>query len=359
MTGVSNEHPSQNHDREFQDPVEAIKFHMEQKGLTQRDLIPLIGSRSKVSEVLSGTRSLTMPMARALHRHLGIAAEVLLKEPSIGNSESAPDIDWRRFPLSQMAKRGWIRDTGNLREDAEELVTELIKKAGYGHVAEALYRKNDHKRANAKTNPYALSAWCWRILARANERDRSQSYQPIPAPSELMTEVARLSPAVDGPLRAVAFLADKGIAVETERHLPGTHLDGAAMKSADGFPVIGLTLRYDRIDHFWHTLEHELAHVLFHLGDNRRSFMDDLGLEIADDKEVDADNRAREALIPADIWESSEVSDNPTPTAVFGLAHELGIHPGIVAGRYRYENQDYRRLSQFVGNGAVRNLFDL
>ena len=357
MTAARDEDPTQNHDREFQDPVEAIKFYMESQGLTQRDLIPMIGSRSKVSEVLSGTRSLTMPMARALHRHLGIPADALLKEPRVGSGEADLDIDWRRFPLSQMVKRKWVRNSSNPREDAKELVTELMEKAGYEHVAEALYRKNDHNRANAKTNPYALSAWCWRILAKANEKDWSQTCRPIQDRSELMSEVARLSPAVDGPLRAVAFLADKGIAVETERHLPGTHLDGAAMKSADGPRVIGLTLRYDRIDHFWYTLEHELAHVLFHFDHNRSSFVDDLGLEIADDKEVEADRKAREALIPADVWESSEVSDNPTPTAVFGLAHELGIHPGIVAGRYRYEKQDYRRLSQFVGNGAVRNLF--
>ena len=46
-----------------------------------RDLIPIIGSRSKVSEVLSGKREITMSMARALHKHLGISAETLLQEP--------------------------------------------------------------------------------------------------------------------------------------------------------------------------------------------------------------------------------------------------------------------------------------
>ena len=358
MTVARDDNPTQNLEREFQDPVEAIRFYMEAKDLTQRDLVPMIGSRSKVSEVLSGARSITMPMARALHRHLGIPADVLLKEAVVGSGESDPDIDWRRFPLSQMAKRDWIRDTGNLREDAKELVTELMKKAGDEQVATAFYRKNDHIRANAKTNPYALSAWCWRILAKANEKDWCQTRQPAQDRTELMTEVAKLSPAIDGPLRAVDFLAENSIAVEVERHLPGTYLDGAAMNLANGWSVIGLTLRYDRIDHFWYTLEHELAHVLFHLPHNRRGFVDDLGLEIADDKEVEADTEAKEALIPADVWKSSEVKDNPSPMAVFSLAHELGIHPGIVAGRYRYEHQDYRRLSQFVGNRAVRHLFE-
>ena len=61
------------------DPVAAIEFRMEQAGLSPRDLVPFIGSRAKVSEVLAGKRSITMPMARALHEHLGIPADVLLR----------------------------------------------------------------------------------------------------------------------------------------------------------------------------------------------------------------------------------------------------------------------------------------
>jgi HTH-type transcriptional regulator / antitoxin HigA len=64
----------------YPSPVAAIEFRMDQAGLTQRDLVPFIGSRAKVSEILSGKRQLTMPMARALHEHLGIPAEVLLQD---------------------------------------------------------------------------------------------------------------------------------------------------------------------------------------------------------------------------------------------------------------------------------------
>ena len=60
-------------------PLAAIEFRMEQANLRPRDLIPFIGSRAKVSEVLSGKRAITMPMARALHKHLGIPADVLLQ----------------------------------------------------------------------------------------------------------------------------------------------------------------------------------------------------------------------------------------------------------------------------------------
>ena len=59
-------------------PVAAIEFRMNQAGLTRRDLAPYIGSRAKVSEVLSGKRAISMSMARALHLHLGIPVEALL-----------------------------------------------------------------------------------------------------------------------------------------------------------------------------------------------------------------------------------------------------------------------------------------
>ena len=61
------------------DPVAAIKYHMEQKGLQPRDLVPYIGSRNRVYEVLNGKRPLTLRMVWRLHRGLGIPAESLIK----------------------------------------------------------------------------------------------------------------------------------------------------------------------------------------------------------------------------------------------------------------------------------------
>lgn len=63
------------------DPIEAIRFRMEQQGLEDRDLVPLIGSRSKVSEVLSRKRPLSLRMIRAIHESLGIPAELLIRRP--------------------------------------------------------------------------------------------------------------------------------------------------------------------------------------------------------------------------------------------------------------------------------------
>jgi HTH-type transcriptional regulator/antitoxin HigA len=68
------------------DPVAAIKYHMDQNGLAPRDLIPFIGSRNRVHEVLNRKRPLTLKMISRLHAGLGIPAESLIK---IGNAEAA------------------------------------------------------------------------------------------------------------------------------------------------------------------------------------------------------------------------------------------------------------------------------
>ncbi|MGE8104629.1 helix-turn-helix domain-containing protein [Allorhizobium sp. NPDC080224] len=65
------------------DPVEAIRFRMEQQGLTRKDLEPMIGPRNRVADVLNRKRSLSIDMIRKLHDRLGISAEVLIR-PSSG-----------------------------------------------------------------------------------------------------------------------------------------------------------------------------------------------------------------------------------------------------------------------------------
>lgn len=70
------------------DPIEAIRVRMEQKNLRQRDLIPMIGSRGRVSEVLNRKRPLTLPMIRRLSKGLGIRADVLIQEAPLRRRRS-------------------------------------------------------------------------------------------------------------------------------------------------------------------------------------------------------------------------------------------------------------------------------
>ena len=344
----------------FPDPISAIKFRMDQAGLTQRDLMPYIGSRSKVSEVLSGKRDLTLSMARALHQNLGIPADVLLQKPGADFDSTLEEIDPRRYPLKEMAKRGWIPQSSDLADRAKEEIRAMMEKAGGPETAAVpLYRKNGHRRLNAKADPYALRAWFWRVLGVANENPPQADYQSGTVTPEFMQEIAHLSVSEDGPRRAQERLAEHGIALVVELHLPRTHLDGAALRLASGRPVIGLTLRYDRIDNFWFSLMHELAHVGLHMDNGEdEPFIDDLSLNVTDPLENQADRHAQDALIPPEIWASSPVRERATVLAVYDLAQEVGVHPAVIAGRVRHERGNYRLLSQLVGSGKVRRQFE-
>ena len=75
IDGYETEH----HPMDPPDPIEAIKFRMEQRGLTRRDLEEIIGTRTRSAEVLSRKRGLSIAMIRRLHEHLGISAEVLIR----------------------------------------------------------------------------------------------------------------------------------------------------------------------------------------------------------------------------------------------------------------------------------------
>ena len=350
----------------YPSPIAAIEFRMEQAGLRPADLASFIGSRAKVSEVLSGKRAITMPMARALHEHLAIPADVLLQERDVDFDNLWADIEWSRFPVKSMAKLGWIPDRPDLAGRAEHVMRDLINRAGGLDVASAaLYRKNDHVRANAKMDAYALKAWCWQILARANEDLPKSDYERGTVTLDFLTKVARLSWSEDGPRLAKELLVKRGISLVIEKHLPRTYLDGVALRLGDGRPVIGLTLRYDRIDNFWFCLLHELAHVGRHMDNDRgEAFVDDFTLRKLegrreDPRETQADEWAEEALIPRSVWEASAVRDRPTTMAVMNLANALQVHPAIVAGRVRFERKNYRLLSQFVGTGEVRRQFGM
>lgn len=345
----------------YPSPLAAIEFRMEQGNLQPRDLIPFIGSRAKVSEVLSGKRAITMPMARALHKHLGIPADALLREPHIDLDNPFAGIEWRRFPVKAMAKLGWIPAASNLAENAEALIRALIDRAGGPEVANAaLCRTNDQMRTNAKMDAYALTAWCWQVLAMGNEHPPEADYEPGTVTPGFLEKVARLSGLEEGPKLARELLAEHGIALVIVPHLPRTHLDGAALRLADDRPAIGLTLRHDRIDAFWFCLLHELAHVGRHLDANAgNTFVDDQTLRGVegrreDPRETQADEWAQEALVPRSAWEASAACKRPTPMAVMSLARALQIHPAIIAGKIRHEQRNYRLLSQFVGTGEVR-----
>ncbi len=352
----------QMHRRELPDAIDAIRFRMEQMGLRQKDLVPHLGSASRVSEVLGGKRPLTLAMMRALNRELGIPAEVLLHSRGGQIPDEVVGLDWRRFPVWEMIKRKWLpaaSSASEARERAEEYMRPFLEPALREGLAAAHFRTGVAPDAPCETD-YALLAWLARVVAVA-EHEEAPPYHPGVVDEAFMAHLVQLSIYEEGPLLAKKFLQRSGIRFVVEPHLSRTKLDGAVLMTRRGNPIIALTLRHDRIDSFWFTLCHELGHVALHL-DGRREIVDlDVGGggdRAAGGIEAEADAFAESAIISPQVWAESGLARGRVGREdVAAVARELRVHPALVAGRVRRETGDYRRFDELLGRGAVRAAF--
>lgn len=334
------------------DPIEAILFRMAQMNLARKDLEPYIGSISKISEVLTRKRPLSLSMIRRLHSGLGIPADVLIGGAENGQTiiGEEPEMDYTKFPLKEMLERGCFGDfKGNaqrLRDYAEELTLKFMHGLLPKHSEPAFLRAPLHQRGTRDADWHALLAWrlCVIKKARANPAPREHKKGIITA--KWLKDLARLSAFEDGPRLAREQLGMAGITLVVEPHFKGTYLDGAAMLD-EGRPIVAMTLRHDRLDNFWFVLMHELAHVAKHLDEAHPLFTDNLDSPDEQDRiEREADEMAGEALIPQTVWEKAAARTSHQSKDVVTLAEKLCIHPAIVAGRVRHETKNFRLFAR-------------
>lgn len=344
------------------DPVEAILFRLDQAGLSRKDLIPLIGSASRVSEVLSGKRPLSLAMIRRLRDGLGIPADLLVgvgKEPvELIDEGTAPD--YSRFPLKEMQERGYFGaftgGAAKLKDYAEDLMRDFLKGLAPGRAEPVLLRAPLHQRGARAADGEALLAWRLCVLKKAQAIELPRQYKKGSITLRWLRELARLSTFAAGPKLASEYLARAGIALVIEPHFKGTYLDGAAMLNGDR-RIVALTLRHDRLDNFWFVLMHELAHIAKHLDAEHPFFADDLDSPALTDRaEHEADELASEALIPADQWARADARTSHSAQDVQALADKLGIHSSIVAGRLRHETKNFRLFAKQLGQGEPGRL---
>ena len=343
------------------DAIEAIKFRMEQLSLNQQALVPFIGSKSKVSEVLNKKRSLSLSMMRALHKGLGIPAEILLQEQGQNFPEEIPEIDWIRFPIHEMISLGWIPSRKNINGNEEEIMRKYIQNAGgMGMFSNLSFRISRSPIKRLRTDRYALMAWCLRIMELSEKHPLEKKYRPG---SINLSHLSKLSYFENGPLLVQEYLEKQGIQFFVVPHLKKTFLDGAVMILEENRPVIALTLRYDRIDNFWFCLLHELAHLMKHLVKGETNIIiDELepqqpNIRSKDTREKEADRIAQNALIPEESWKKVNLDSKDLAKEVVFLSEKLKIRPAIVAGRIRFEKNNYRILSQFIGREEVNKFF--
>lgn len=337
------------------DPIDAIMFRMEQRDLKPTDLVPYIGSRGKVSEVLSRKRPLTLSMIRSLEVGLGIPAKVLLNETDEFRNDK--DINWSRFPLKEMEKRGYFSEKLSNIEELGVVMKSFFAPVGSPNLVLGMLRKTSY-RSIRPMDKYALTAWSTRVASKAKANLPSTEYRAGLVNLEFMQTIAKISSKENGPILAQEFLREHGIQLIIEPPFKQTYLDGATLMHDKKHPVIGLTLRRDALDNFWFSLMHELAHISLHFNDGCSFFYDNLdSSDSIESKEAEADKLAREALVPESKWQVSPAKVFPSFMAARSLAKDLGIHIAIVAGKMRYEGGKYIYLNKIVNQEKVRIYF--
>ena len=334
------------------------------RGLSQRQLAEAIGlkeqqiQRYEAEEYASANLSRLAMVAKALCLNISEVAEFRTISPKLYVDAEKDDLAWDRFPVKEMYRRNWFEGfTGSLEEalaNTEELVRDFVK-GSLDKPVQAFARQR--VRSGGVVDWYALFAWHCRIIKLAKKREVRCKYKREAINGKWLSELAHISIKTDGPRKAIDYLRDSGIPLVIEPHLPQTHLDGAAFLLADGSPVVGITLRYDRIDNFWFVLFHELIHIMMHLlKEHIESIFDDLDID-AEGIEEEADRQAGEVLVPEDKWNTALARYLRSRDSIVDFAEELNVHPAIVAGKIRREAKNYIILADMVGQGEVRSQF--
>lgn len=337
------------------DPIEALLFRMEQQNLSPDDLVQYIGSRSKVSEVLSRKRQLSLNMIKALNTGLGIPAKVLLNQRGADIELSKYDM----FPIKEMLKRGYL---GVVESSNIELLKKRVEDF-FGIVSSsedifALLSRTYYVRSPKPMNPHYLFTWATQVIRKAKKVENVGLFRLEKITHDFMRSIIDLSDEDDGIAKAINLLKKNGIVVIVEPHFPYTYLDGAAIIIKDFNPIIGLTIRQDRLDNFWFTLIHELSHIVLHKNSGVSLFYDNVeSIDMNDKREMEADKLAIETMVPEKCWRKSPASILPSLNEAIKLAKELSIHPAIIAGKMRYENKFYSYLNSVIGQDEVRKKF--
>lgn len=331
-------------------------------GMSQTDLADRLGmkpqqiQRYEASNYAGANLERLIEVSKVLNVHItGLFEREDARKGAVFSWEDVSDVVWKQFPAREMAKRGWFEMPR--KADIFEKARDYFMQTAGPQFATAYHRKKMH--GGSVPNEYALLAWQARILERARELVDTHDPPDFILDDRWIADLVALTSRNDGPKRAQALLLSKGIALTTERHFSGTYLDGGAMLDHDGRPVIGLTLRYDRLDNFWFVLLHELGHVFLHLMEGiRYDFFDEEGTTENDKIEREADQFALDSLIPEGKWDECLSRFALSEEAVQIDAKNLGIDASIIAGRIRKERRDYTILTGLVGQGQVASQFE-
>jgi len=346
-------------------PGEFILEELEARGWSQIELAEIIGCHpTVVNQWIKGKRALTAQTAKQLGDAFGMSAQWWINHQTYYDLWKAEEADsdiakrarvYAYGPIKDLTRRQWLESSANIEVLEERLlnfycVKSLDEKPQLGHAA--------RKSTQGELMPVQL-AWMFRAkhLAKCITANRfsDQSFKDaLHSLRSLManSEDIRLIPKV---------LAQFGIKfVVIEPLTIGSGIDGVTLWQ-DEWPIIAMSLRYDRIDSFWFTLGHELGHVKNGDGKDGRIVLDidlvgDKAQRFAEKSETEkqADSFAAEFLVPQTKLESFIARKGPifSKNKITAFAKVQGVHPGIVVGQLQFREcfhwSHYRQMLEKI-----------
>lgn len=351
---------------DFRTPGQLIEALLQERGWTNRILaIVLEVEETGISKLITNKKSVTPEIAISLEEVFGVKAERfltlqrdydlakarLVTRPNPGRATRAHLFGG--LPVTEMIKRGWL-DIQDVR-DMPNVENALAKFFGVDNVLDIEILPHAAKKTAVSSNATpAQLAWLYRVKQIASEMIVGRYSH---AGTQRAIEMLRLLTLSAEEVRKVPrILAECGIRFVIVESLASAKIDGVCFWLDDVSPVIGMSLRYDRIDNFWFVLRHEIEHVLHEHGKSIISIDADLegdragtGESVPEEERI-ANAAASEFCVPKKTMDSFIARKSPTfaERDILGVAASLKVHPGLVAGQLRFRTGRYDRFNNHL-----------
>lgn len=324
-------------------PGDYLTDELEARGWSQADFADIIGRPAPVvNQIIKGKRSVTPDLAKELSAALGTSAMFWLKLEAAyrlqnEQDQASPQIRRRallreRFAVRLMINRKWIASS----KDPEELTTQVMRFYDITALDEVPTLRHAAKRTGypGDLNQQQL-AWLFRVKRIAEAR-------AMPAYSErdlraAIAEMHNLLLVPEGVQQVPKMLHECGVRLVIVEHVPASKIDGVCFWLDSRSPVVGMSLRLDRIDNFWFVLRHELEHVLNKHGMDE-AIVDsesDLARGDVNEEERIANAAGADFCVPEAAMSDFILRNDPlfSEEKVIGFARRMQVHPGLVVGQ--------------------------
>ena len=340
-------------------PGQYLSALLKDRGWTTQVLAVVLGiSEPLVTRLRTDQRRITADMALSLWEVFDVSPSIFLDLQSsydlaAANIRIQPDPDRKSrarlyggFPIREMIKRRWI-SAEDIRDFAE-VERSIAAFFGVGTPDEIEIPPHAARRSlgDHEVTPTQL-AWIRRVRSIAEEMLVAR-FEPRMAKTAV-TKLSALRRQTEELRKVPRILMECGIRFVLVETLAAAKIDGVCLWLDEWSPVIGMSLRYDRIDNFWFVLRHELEHVIQKHGFSKPVIDAELEGERAgtganvDEEERIPNAAAADFCVPASQLSAFIERKDPfyAQRDLLGFARTVGVHPGLVAGQLQHKTGRY------------------